>query len=469
MMVRGAGAIDGPLLGSARASRASLARAALTLTLALALADAGCASRGSQSPPSSGAPPAAQPPVASGPTGPTAADRVDAGLYGFLVGATLGAFFGPIGAGAGAVSLALYGALTGRAPLGTGGYGVGYPRGGYPGGGYPGGGYPGPYPPAEAQREAELESQLEQQVAKGDALEQEIEAELRRQEELLRQIEREEAAGAALEREAERAPSASDLAARVDPRAAPTAPAERDLPVAIFDEDRRKIPKGQWENERELTVTRLSLDADRDGSPELVRYVDPKTGAMLFKEEDRDYDGRIDARTRYEGGLVASIERDNNGDGRADEWQTYGRAGTMTSREVDRDYDGARDAFYEFEAGSLAVERHLGKTGKLERAVYYENRRLARAEEDLDRDGAVDTWTHFAAGGDREVVSRVEKDSAKRGKPDTFETYAQQGGKTVLTRREEDKNGDGAVDVVSIYENGKLKERQILDPELLPL
>ena len=101
--------------------------------------------------------------------------------------------------------------------------------------------------------------------------------------------------------------------------------------------------------------------------------------------------------------------------------------------------------------------------------MFYDGRRLVRAEEDIDRDGSIDTWTFFETAGDKEVVARVEKDTAKRGKPDTFETYAQLGGKTVLVKREEDKNGDGAIDVLSLYENGKLKERQILDPELVPL
>jgi hypothetical protein len=264
-------------------------------------------------------------------------------------------------------------------------------------------------------------------------------------------------------------PSQSELAARADPRTAPSAPAERDLPVAIFEEEQRKIPKGTWGNERELTVKRLVLDADRDGSAELVRYVDPKTGALLYKEEDKDYDGRLDAWARYQNGIVADIQRDTDGDGKVDEWQVYGSDGRMLRREVDRAGDGAKDAFYEFEGGVLVSERHLGKGGKLERAVYYEGRRLSRAEEDIDRDGAIDTWTFFASAGDKEVVTRVEKDTAKRGKPDTFESYAQAGDKTVLEKREEDKNGDGVVDVLSIYENGKLKERQILDPELVPL
>jgi len=141
----------------------------------------------------------------------------------------------------------------------------------------------------------------------------------------------------------------------------------------------------------------------------------------------------------------------------------------MTRREVDRDGDGVKDAVYEYSSGVLLSERHSGKDGRLERAVFYQDRKLVRAEEDLDRDGALDTWTFFQTAGDQEVVARVEKDTQKDGKPDTFESYAQVGGKTVLQKREEDKNGDGVVDVLSLYENGKLKERQILDPELVPL
>jgi hypothetical protein len=367
----------------------------------------------------------------------------------------------------------VYGAVTGRPPLSGGGLGGGYSSGGgYPGGGYPGGygGYGGPLPRAEEQREAELEDQIEMEVAKGDALEQEIEDELRRQEDLLRQIDREEKTGQALDAEAgDAAPSTAEVAARADPRLAPSAPGERNLPAAIFEEDTRKVPKGTWGNEREAVAKRLSLDADRDGNPELVRYVDPKTGVLLYKEEDRDYDGRMDAWTRYEGSRPVSIERDNDADGKVDEWQRFGPDGRMLAREVDRDGNGQKDAFYDFAGGSLVSERHLGDSGQVERSVFYEARRLARAEEDLDRDGTIDTWTYFQTAGDKEVVARVEKDTAKRGKPDVVEIYAQQGDKTMLTKREEDKNGDGKPDVVSIYENGKLKERQINDPDLVPL
>ena len=211
------------------------------------------------------------------------------------------------------------------------------------------------------------------------------------------------------------------------------------------------------------------LDADRDGNPELIRYLDPKTGALLFKEEDRDYDGKMDSFTRYAGGRAAEIQRDADNDGKIDEWEYYGPDGRMARREVDRDADGVKDAFFEFSGGVLTVERHLRQRreararGVLPEPPAREGRRGHR------QDGTVDTWTFFATSGNQEVVTRVEKDTGKHGKADIFETYAQVGGKTVLEKREEDKNGDGTIDVLSLYENGKLKERQILDPELVPL
>jgi hypothetical protein len=49
------------------------------------------------------------------------------------------------------------------------------------------------------------------------------------------------------------------------------------------------------------------------------------------------------------------------------------------------------------------------------------------------------------------------------------ETYEVTDGKALLARREEDVNGDGSIDIVSIYENGRLVQRQISDPDLAPL
>jgi hypothetical protein len=137
---------------------------------------------------------------------------------------------------------------------------------------------------------------------------------------------------------------------------------------------------------------------------------------------------------------------------------------------VDRNADGVRDAFYVYAGASLAEERHdTDNDGKIDRVVRFQERHPVVAEEDQDKDGRMDTWTHYQVSGSEEVIARIEKDAAGSGKPDTFETYEQQNGETILVKREEDKNGDGVMDVTSIYENGKLKRREISDPALMPL
>ncbi len=389
-------------------------------------------------------------PAAPASTGPTAGQRAQSAVEGLLMGAIIGGQAGPIGAAVGGVTMLVYSAVTGDVPF----------QGGPGGSGRGGAGSP-------TGREEDLDRQIEAEVARQDSLEAEIEAELRRQEELLRQIDRDDAL-----RQAEEAQKPTDTAMLdTDPRAAPRAPAERDLPLSIFDEQRRTVPAGTWGNERPLDAVVRSLDADRDGAPEEVRYYDARTGALLRKENDENYDGTMDTWTTYDAGLVAEIVRDANGDGKPDEWERYGRDGRMETREVDRDGDGTRDAFYSYEGGSLVEERHDGNSdGRIDRVVHYEQRRIARTEEDTNGDGVLDTTTFFAAGpGGNEVIERVEKDTDGDGRVDTFERYEQVAGKPSLVRRDEDRNGDGTIDVKSIYENGKLKQREISDPALLPL
>jgi hypothetical protein len=369
-------------------------------------------------------------------------------MEGLLVGAIIGGQAGPIGAAAGAAIFLVYGAVTGEMPLGGGG----------------GGGWGGPSGP-EAQREAEIEDELERQAS----LEGEIEEELRRQEELLNEIDEEESSEVA-RTPTGAPPSEEEIAEKADPRAAPRAPQPRELPASIFQEKRATIQAGQWGDNKKTQVLARSLDADKDGRPEEIRYFEEKSGQLVRIENDRNFDGRIDGWTRYEGGVVVGRELDESGDGKPDAWEIY-QGGAMVAREVDRDGDGTRDAFYVYASGSLIEERHdQNGDGEVDRRVYYESRRIARTEEDRDQDGRIDAWASYGSGpGGEEVVTRVERDTKKTGKPDTFETFAQQGGKTVLTKREEDVNGDGKVDVTSIYENGKLVKREIADPALTPL
>ena len=66
------------------------------------------------------------------------------------------------------------------------------------------------------------------------------------------------------------------------------------------------------------------------------------------------------------------------------------------------------------------------------------------------------------------MISHIERDSKDRGKPDVFESFDTLSGKPVISKREQDVNGNGKIDITSIYENGKLVRREILDPSLIP-
>ena len=80
------------------------------------------------------------------------------------------------------------------------------------------------------------------------------------------------------------------------------------------------IPAGAWgDNKRELEVTKRTLDADRDGKPEEIRYFDAK-GEMVRREQDQNYDGTLDCFSTYVNGKLVKRTLDNNADGKPDVW-----------------------------------------------------------------------------------------------------------------------------------------------------
>ena len=53
--------------------------------------------------------------------------------------------------------------------------------------------------------------------------------------------------------------------------------------ASLFEEEKRTIAAGTWENDEPIEVLARSLDADRDGSPEQIRYHHARTGALLLQ------------------------------------------------------------------------------------------------------------------------------------------------------------------------------------------
>jgi hypothetical protein len=305
--------------------------------------------------------------------------------------------------------------------------------------------------------EGEMARQAELQRVQG-----EIDAELRRQEVLQRSRDLSEI-GRALN-----GSSASDetLDQRANPRLAPQAPVDRDLPIAIFDSEEIEVPPETFGNSDPMLVIKRSLDADRDGNPEQIRYVDKESGEMIRKEADQDYDGTLDTWQTYSGNSLTERTLDSNNDGRVDTWERYW-GGLMVERVIDRNGDGGKDAVYTFSDGSLVEERHdRNDDGESDLIVTYQGRQKTRTREDHSGDGQIDTWTTHVVVNGVELPAVIKRDSDGSGEVDIIEQFETSSGKPTLAKREEDTNGDGAIDVTSIYRKGKLYRRELADPTL---
>jgi hypothetical protein len=311
---------------------------------------------------------------------------------------------------------------------------------------------------SESDLEGEMAREAELQRVQG-----EIDTELKRQEKLQRSLELSE-----IRRSLDASPAGdADLEQQADPRIAPKAPVDRNLPVAIFDSQEIEVPAGAMANSEPMVVIVRMLDADRDGNPEQVRYVDKATGLMIRKEADRDYDGRLDTWQTYKGDSLDERTLDTNNDGLVDSWEKYS-GGQMIERVIDRNGNGGKDAFYTFSNGSLVEERHdRNDDGQLDLIVTYQNRQKTRSREDRSGDGQFDTWTTYAVIDGREVPAIIKRDSHGSGKIDIIETFETSSGKPIIAKREEDTNGDGKIDVTSIYRDGKLYRRELADPTLV--
>ncbi len=244
---------------------------------------------------------------------------------------------------------------------------------------------------------------LAEPISSQAAVETEIEEALQLQEALLKQVTLDTG---------DTGPSPSDenslnTAGKLDWNRTPKAPVERAIPEALFDEEVTVIDKGTWSNSKDIRVLRLSLDVDNNGKPEQVRYLDFTTRSCIRVEEDRNYDGLLDAWSSYNTSDQTLHQRllDDDDDGKADHWETYA-AGRLNTLEIDRDGDGHID-----------VNRVYGQEF------------LDREEHDTNGDGQMNRYVIFKNGERREV--------------------------------HEDLNHDGEIDVISFYENGKLRRRQI--------
>lgn len=205
-------------------------------------------------------------------------------------------------------------------------------------------------------------------------------------------------------------PPRAPAGARSGQAAQPAPGAARDLADRMEDRDGDGRPD-HWVYRRNGELVRESFDEDGDGAPDRTVHFEAaeQTGAV---EEDANHDGVVDTWVQYSGGQVARRRADTDGDGNVDYW------------------------------------------------ALYENGQLVREERDSTGDGFRDKVSTYTAGH----LAREEVDANGDGRPESIALFdADQ----KLREKEEDRDGDGRPDLRSVYENGKLVRREILNEAAL--
>ena len=142
-------------------------------------------------------------------------------------------------------------------------------------------------------------------------------------------------------------------------------------------------------------LRQLTVDAEKDGKPNITSYMD---GTRFIR-----------------------IEIDSDEDGKIDRWEYYGEDQKVERVGFSRANDGKPDAWaFQTPDGSIArLEVSTKRNGKPNRTEFYEQGSLARAEEDTDGDGKIDKWETYAGG----ALTTVSFDMTRSGKPTTTIDY----------------------------------------------
>ena len=169
-----------------------------------------------------------------------------------------------------------------------------------------------------------------------------------------------------------------------------------------------------------------------DGADSQTHKLEPtynkKTGRLEKLKYDSDGDGIFDTFSYMDGSTVLRIEIDRDQDGKIDRWEYYGPEKKLERVGLSRAHNGLEDSWQYFDAsGALTrvemTEPGVGNTRVLARIEYYEKGVLVRAEEDTDRDGAIDKWESY----ENNRLASVSFDEHHQGRPTRRLVYSPDG------------------------------------------
>lgn len=151
---------------------------------------------------------------------------------------------------------------------------------------------------------------------------------------------------------------------------------------------------------------------------------DKKTGKLSQLTVDAKKDGKPNIFSYMDGTRFVRIEIDEDEDGKIDRWEYYGADQKLEKVGLSRSNDGKVDSWaYQAPDGSIEkmeVSKH--RDGKVDRTEFYEKSVLVRAEEDSNGDGRPDKWETYADG----ALVTVSFDTRFTGIPDRTIDYRQE-------------------------------------------
>ena len=155
-------------------------------------------------------------------------------------------------------------------------------------------------------------------------------------------------------------------------------------------------------------------------------------------------DARVQA-TYDDTGKLRLLTYDSTGNAKPDTW-TYMDGARVLRVEIDKNEDGVVDVVSTTTPGRRSRRSRVRTRpdGKVTRTEFYDGGVLARAEEDVDGNGAVDRWETYAEG----LVRSVAFDLEGAGRPTRRLVYGSDGqlvqietGRDLARRRPEAMNG----------------------------
>ncbi len=199
--------------------------------------------------------------------------------------------------------------------------------------------------------------------------------------------------------------------------------------------------------------SKLTTDANNDQRMDTWQYY--AQGRLKRMEKDENGDGQVDLKVKYSGGDKDKLLRDQDGDGHFEIVQLYRVKDWDMVIEQDRDGNGRPEARLMYAKGLLRQKEIYDRQGKIQFIEYFDELgELCRSREREDQ-GLSLTWIYNAQG--QAVQARRDKDLDGT---DEVIFFYQNG---TLRRVEEDTNGDGKMDVWEYYDQSEALVRKAQD------